>query len=371
MDKLHKLNTSIPSSNLKVIELYNKIDSGNLIINPDFQRKLVWKKQHKFHFIETILKNFPFPEVYIASSSIDVDNLLAAEIVVDGQQRLSTIVDYIKGKGDFYKQNTVTSFKDLETESKKDFLNYLVSVRDLKDLNLDDIKDIFKRINNTEYSLNAVEKKNAQYGDGEFMLFCKQIVESEEIQSGDTEIILSNEERQYVIDFWVSNNIFTENDSNRMISLQFVATLITTMLEPDYFNRNSKTMDYIEKYNGEFVGYQSVFNLLKKILEFISDLELKNGSYWYNKPNIFTLIVELSKVKIENINSSKFKNDLNNLEELSLKYFANVEIEKMGDEEKRYFEYAKQGINDKIQRVHRAKVIRNLIIASMNDEAVN
>lgn len=368
MDKLVKLTASIPSSNLKVIELYNKIDSGNLIINPDFQRKLVWKKQHKYHFIETILKNFPFPEVYIASSSIDVENLLASEIVVDGQQRLSTIVDYIKGQGDFVRQKAILAFKDLDTESKKDFLNYMVSVRDLKDLHLDDIKDIFKRINNTEYSLNAVEKKNAQYGDGEFMIFCKQIVESEEVHSEDTEVIIDEEERKLIIDFWMQNNIFTENDSNRMIALQFVATLITTLLEPDYFHRNSKTMDYIEKYNNEFQEYISVFKRLKIIIDFIIKLEFNKNSYWFNKPNIFTLIVELDKFEIEKIDLNILKKALVKMEEESIKYFANIEIEKISDDHKKYFEYAKQGINDKNQRLHRAQVVSDLVTKALKQK---
>lgn len=361
MDKIIKLTTSIPSSNLKVIELYNKIDSGNLKINPDFQRKLVWKKQHKYHFIETILKNFPFPEVYIASSSIDVENLLASEIVVDGQQRLSTIVDYIKGQGDFDGQKAILAFKDLDTDSKKDFLNYMVSVRDLKDLHLDDIKDIFKRINNTEYSLNAVEKKNAQYGDGEFMIFCKQIVEADEVQSEDTEVILDVEERMSIINFWIVNNIFTENDSNRMIALQYVATLITTIMEPDYFHRNSKTMDYIEKYNNEFPEYHVAFKKLKTVIDFIKKLDLAKGSYWFNKPNIFTLISELSKVEVEKLNLTNLKTNIEELEAESIKYFANIDSEKISEDNKKYFEYAKQGINDKNQRLHRAKVIGKVI----------
>ena len=175
---MNKLAESIPSTNVKIIELYNKIDSSVLNMSPDFQRKLVWKKQHKYHFIETILKNFPFPEVYIASSEIDITNITSTEVVVDGQQ-LSTIVDYIKGLGDFKKQKTIKSFSSLENSDKKDFLNYLVSVRDLKDMELEYIKEVFMRINNTEYSLNTVEKTNAQYGDGEFVMFCKQLSEED------------------------------------------------------------------------------------------------------------------------------------------------------------------------------------------------
>lgn len=118
---MHILSESIPSTNIKIIELFNKIESGNLVLNPDFQRKLVWKKQHKYHFIETILMNYPFPEVYLASSDIDVNSITSKEIVVDGQQRLSTIVDYIKGVGDFNNQFKIKPFFKLEDEEKKDF----------------------------------------------------------------------------------------------------------------------------------------------------------------------------------------------------------------------------------------------------------
>jgi hypothetical protein len=137
-------------------------------------------------------------------------------------------------------------------------------------------------------------------------------------------------------------------------------------LEPDYFNRNSKTMDYIEKYNNEFPDYISVFIRLKTVIDFIVKLELSKGSYWYNKPNIFTLIIELSKVDVETIDIPKFRNTLKEIEEESVKYFANIEIEKIGDDNKKYFEYAKQGINDKSQRLHRAKVVSGLIANNKN-----
>lgn len=166
-----KLKQSIPSNTIKIIELYNKIEANLLDTSPNFQRKLVWKKQHKYAFINTVLLNFPFPEIYIASSEIDVNNLQAKEIVVDGQQRLNTIVDYIKGINDFSNQNKLKSFSELTVLEKKEFLNYPVSMKDLKDLPEDTVKEIFRRINSTEYSLNANEILNAQFGDGEFAIF--------------------------------------------------------------------------------------------------------------------------------------------------------------------------------------------------------
>ncbi len=302
-----KLSESIPSSNVKIIELYNKIENDKLIPHPDFQRKLVWKKQHKYHFIETILLNYPFPEIYIASSEIDVVYLQAKEIVVDGQQRLTTIRDYIKGEGDFKNQEVITSFNKLTPEQKKEFLNYYVSVRDLKDMKIEDIKEIFQRINHTEYSLNAVEKQNAQYGDGEFLLFCKQITDLDKITKEDTDILLDEDTRKYFVEFWSYTEIFDENDNSRMLALQYISTLVTTFLEPDYFHRNSKTNKYIADFNNEFPKYEIVIQKFKEILGFIKSFNFEKGSYWFKKPNLFSLIIELSKVDIKLIRISDFK----------------------------------------------------------------
>jgi uncharacterized protein with ParB-like and HNH nuclease domain len=363
-----KLSESIPSSNVKIIELYNKIENEKLIPHPDFQRKLVWKKQHKFHFIETILLNYPFPEIYLASSEIDVITLQAKEIVVDGQQRLTTIRDYIKGEGDFKEQETITPFSKLTSEQKKDFLNYYVSIRDLKDMKIDDIKEIFQRINHTEYSLNTVEKQNAQYGDGEFLLFCKQITDEDKITKDDTDILLSSDSRKFFVEFWNYTEIFDENDNSRMLALQYISTLVTTFLEPDYFHRNSKTNKYIADFNNEFPKYEIVIEKLTDVLSFIKLLNFEKGSYWFKKPNLFTLIIELSKVDLKKIKREEFKQSLLDLEDSSNKYFAKINLAEIPEDDKLYFEYAKQGINDKKQRLHRAEVIEKLI--SKNSEAI-
>ena len=88
----------LPSSpsNKKISELYGMISRNELILQPEFQRKLVWSPQHKEAFIDTILQGFPFPEIYIAQTGVDLDTLQTQQVVVDGQQRLSTIVGYIE-----------------------------------------------------------------------------------------------------------------------------------------------------------------------------------------------------------------------------------------------------------------------------------
>jgi hypothetical protein len=364
----HKLKESIASNTLKIIELYNKIDSGQLTTGPDFQRKLVWKKQHKYEFIKTILMNFPFPEIYIASSDLDIEALKTTEIVVDGQQRLTTIVDYIKGAGDFKDQKKIIPFENLEIDAKRSFLNYPVSVKDLKDIGTENIKEIFKRINSTDYSLNSNETLNAIYGDGEFAIYAKQLVDSElEINEGITDIIIEIEKRELVIEFFRNNNVFKENDVKRMFDYQYIMLITSTILEGDYFGRNSKISNYLEKYNSDFSNYNDVLEKIINSINIVDRLNLPKESYWFNKANLFTLLIEFKDLNETEVDFEKLEFRLLDLQEKVDIYFEGDEeqVSLLTADEKKYFEVARQGSHELASRQHRGKVIRDLLAQSM------
>ncbi|WDF45995.1 DUF262 domain-containing protein [Chryseobacterium sp. KACC 21268] len=371
MDLNYKLKESIPSNSFKIIELYNKIHSGQLSPSPNFQRNLVWKKQHKYEFIKTILMNFPFPEVYIASIAMDVKTLLSQEVVVDGQQRLTTIVDYIKGENDFKNQNKLISFENLDIDAKRQFLNYPVSVKDLKDIEMSNIKEIFQRINSTNYALNSNETLNAQFGDGEFAMFAKQLVDKNlEVSEAITDVIISDEERNFVIDFLFEHNVFKENDIKRMFDSQYIMLITSTILDGKYFGRNNRINSYLEQYNSEFANFHEPLQKFINSLKIINNLKLAKESYWFNKANLFTLIIEFQNLKFEEINFDKLEYYLLDLEEKVDIYFDGSEdqMEILSNDEKRYFEVARQGSHELAAREHRAKVIKDIVLKSLFDE---
>lgn len=373
MELKFKLKDSIPSNTFKVLELYNKIDSGQLSPSPNFQRKLVWKKQHKFEFIKTILMNLPFPEVYIASTELDVDTLQTKEVVVDGQQRLTTIVDYIKGTGDFSEQKKITPFSELERDEKREFLNYPVSVKDLKDIGMNEIKEIFQRINSTYYSLNSNETLNAQYGDGEFAIFAKQLVDEKlNVDDTITDVIVPTEKRNLITSFFESYKIFKENDIKRMFDSQFIMLLASTILEQKYFGRNTKIDSYLELYNAEFKQYSDVVEKLLNSIKIIEQLKLPKESYWFNKANLFTLIIEFQNLNFDEINFEQLEYNLLDMEEKFSIYFDGNEddIKLLSSDEIKYFEVARQGSHELASRDHRGKIIREIIGESLKkDEA--
>jgi uncharacterized protein with ParB-like and HNH nuclease domain len=63
----------------------------SLCPRPEFQRRLVWNNKDRVAFIETVVLGYPFPEIYVAAGDVNVESGEANEMLVDGQQRITTL----------------------------------------------------------------------------------------------------------------------------------------------------------------------------------------------------------------------------------------------------------------------------------------
>ena len=71
-------------------------DRKQLDLEPPYQRKSVWSPKDKKFFIDTIFRNYPSPAIFLHKSINDQGQSLYH--VVDGKQRLSTIIDFVQDK---------------------------------------------------------------------------------------------------------------------------------------------------------------------------------------------------------------------------------------------------------------------------------
>ncbi len=324
-------------NNLTIIEIYNKIKKDDLATRPFYQRRLVWTLKDKESFIDTILRGYPFPEVYFCQGEIDTCSLTAKEYVVDGQQRLTTIVDYIDGKLDF---KSVKLFNDLLEDEKKDFLNYKVVIRNLGDISESEIKEIFNRLNKTDYTLNQTELLYAQY-QGEYISTAKRIA-------------LNN------TDFF--ELVFGEKSISRMVDLDFVLQIMTTIENGIYFSGNKEVETYVELYNEYYERSCDVEYLLSNIFDIFKALKLKKDSLFVKKAASFSLLVELSKQ-----NKRPDEIDINNLREKIYKFEALLIENKEKDIETnsyaKFYNYLYQGTASKSARDFRGQMLREALLS--------
>ncbi len=73
-------------------DLVRMHDDENLEIQPDFQRDFVWKSTDQTRFIDSLIKQLPIPSMCFA-----YDFKQNKWIVIDGLQRISTIIRFLKG----------------------------------------------------------------------------------------------------------------------------------------------------------------------------------------------------------------------------------------------------------------------------------
>src|SRR6186713_535189 len=109
------------STRRSVAWLKNIHDKGQLEIKPPFQRNPVWTDPQKSFLIDTILRGYPIPELYMQESVSEE----GAEhyVVVDGQQRVRACLEFVEGQfaldADQAPQWPDTKFDDLLPDERK------------------------------------------------------------------------------------------------------------------------------------------------------------------------------------------------------------------------------------------------------------
>lgn len=318
-------------TNPTLASLYKEISDGLLVLAPDFQRRFVWTMEHQEQFIDTIMKGLPFPEIYVSTGQVDIEKMRTTRNVIDGQQRLTTIRNYIDGANSAY--HKIPAYNDLSPEDKGSFLSYEIVVRDLGRVPDDIVREIFRRINLTKFKLDSVEIHNAVY-DGAFISAAKRVVDEVDISVF---------------------GVFRESEFSRMSDLHFVLTAMSTLEAGGYFLQDTPVEKYIENYNEVYPRADEIVSRLKSAFNIAEGLDLPADSMWFRKANFFTLIVEIA------FNEGRLRKDLR---EKLLELEEAVMRNKLKPNNKfgKYYSYMYQNTTGRIARVTRSDLFREFCV---------
>lgn len=201
-------------SEQKVQEVYRDFVNHNLIVDERYQRRSVWIERDKIRLIETILLGLIVPELYFWDAETDADSGQTITHIVDGQQRVKAIVDFIENKFKLQKDHLIEPgakelygdklFSELDDEAKKQLWAFRLSVIRIENKNMDEIRKIFYRVNLTNYSLNDQEKRHSNSW-GRFADLTSEIL---------------------ALSIWDDYNLFNSGDIRRRKDEEFCSTLI-------------------------------------------------------------------------------------------------------------------------------------------------
>lgn len=178
-------------------DLKRMYDKKQIDISPDFQREQVWNQPSKARFLDSLLKNLPIPSMCI---SLDISS--QKRVVIDGLQRISTIVEFLDAVEND-KDLTLSPLDDIDDrlsgksikqikEYSPDVIGFIENVSipvtvlrcDLsKENHMEYIFTIFHRLNTGGTKLNNQEIRNCIF-NGKFndMLFECSYEKSKELE---------------------------------------------------------------------------------------------------------------------------------------------------------------------------------------------
>ncbi len=163
-----------------VKSIKSMIDSGDYKLNPEYQRRKRWDKGRKSRLIESFIMNVPLPPIFLYEYDYSKFE------VMDGLQRLTSIVDYYSGNFaleslEYWKELDGKKYHELPVEIQKGIdRRYISSIILLEETaktpeEAEELKQIvFERLNSGGEKLTAQETRNALY-NGKFNQLCLKL----------------------------------------------------------------------------------------------------------------------------------------------------------------------------------------------------
>ncbi|AYY80104.1 DUF262 domain-containing protein [Proteus vulgaris] len=248
------------SNSINIASFWEGFSLGKFNFDPPYQRDSVWDEEKQSFFIDSILRNYPIPPIFL-HQKIDDDTGKITFEVVDGKQRLTAIVNFIQGKitsaseenddeltGVFFSDLSISKY----AEVKKLFWRYQMPIEYIDTEDEKIIDSIFDRLNRNGERLNGQELRNAKYHDTDFY---KKIVEYSQLE------------------YW--QKLLKHVDKKRMEDKEFVSELIFTILENEVIGATQEIIDDLyEKYCQSNIKINEAFAVFENVTDYLVTMDI-------------------------------------------------------------------------------------------------
>ena len=345
---------------MKISSIYNGFNDESFVVDPSYQRRKVWGLKDNVRLIETILLDLVIPEIFMWDYETDPNTGRTITHIVDGQQRINAIFEYISGNfklqkkylldGDIISKYADKLFSELDDESKKTIWSYEMSIVNLdKNFSMDEVRNMFYRLNLTDYSLNEQEKRKSLAS-----AFGQKAEE------------LANEE------FWQNYKIFSPTDIRRMKDVEYSSSIILLAREGIVDQTKSDRLDQIYKdYSEEYKDADSDMYKIHDAMDLIRQLTNEKTNGFVNKKtqmySLFSVMFDFSENKVAI--SEKMKEILENFIECYSIFKNEYEISCENYDEQQLVEFLKryklassEGVNKLNNRMIRFEILKKILL---------
>lgn len=265
------------STKLTISEFYDNYKLGKYNFDAPYQRKSdVWSEDKRAFLIDSILKNYPMPAIFMRPI-VDTDGKTQYDIV-DGKQRLQSIINFIEGTTaltSYFAEDSFVgednreaadkiagkTFSEIKGEGSTDYIKqfwtYTLQIEYLYDDNTDLISSVFDRLNRNGEPLNPQELRKARYANTPIMAVIQKLTEN---------------------DYWKDK--LARLKIERMEDEEFVSELLFLILDKRVLDSSPDTLDdKYEEYKNNTVALKQGQQEFEYIIDFIKKLSIDYEKY--------------------------------------------------------------------------------------------
>jgi hypothetical protein len=306
---------SINRTTYKVSDFILWQKTGSLALSPSFQRRPVWSTGAKSLLIDTICRGLPIPVLFLRELKTSLSSLSAIREVVDGQQRIRTVISFVAPNllsdlnedRDIFtissahnKSISKTPFDKLDSRTKQRILDYQFGVNVFpSDTDDREILQIFARMNSTGTALNHQELRNAEFF-GEFKTLMYKVAAEQ-------------------LERWRSWELFSEQNIARMDEVELTSELYQLIIFGITARSKSSLDNVYRNFDSKFPHAHIATSRFHHVMDTIDDYfgsDVRN--YFKRRPLfyclfaaiydvIFGLNSDLKRVRTQKLSSSMAK----------------------------------------------------------------
>lgn len=257
--------------------IVDRIDRGDIDLQPDFQRQEVWATNKKKRLIDTVLRGWSIPPVHL------VETVDSRSEVLDGQQRLAALRDFVNNKfsidgritpidetlqalhGKFYRQ--------LDASVRRRVDQFPLRCFRITDYSPEEPSELFYRLNQPTM-LTAGEQRNALFGPARQQL--KSLVSTFEE---------------------IGNNTETVGFSNLRLAYDDVLARILFFIEAGNFGAKSTEARISERFRSQTPFSPETYDRVYAAILLFSNARDLAPPYRFNKASLLSWLLFFSRFR--------------------------------------------------------------------------
>lgn len=247
--------------------------SGGLNLAPMFQRRGVWTTPARSYLIDTLMQGLPVPPIYLRVTQ-DKSKKKVIREVVDGQQRISAVLDFLEDKYALSKSLSGPYagkvFSQLPEAAKDAIKMYSFFCEVFHGATDAEILQVFARLNTYSIPLNAQELRN-----GTFFGRFRQAVYGLAFEH---------------VTFWRRHQLFSERSIARMAEVELTSELVIASLD-GMQDKKKSIDDFYARFDDAFPQRKQVEERFRATIDTIDSAlgETLEESEFRRAPMMYTL----------------------------------------------------------------------------------